>query len=162
MLYIKNLKESTRDPLLNLFQQCEGKFVFNPIEKSIDFTRRKATDYKLNRNIILPQPLTNDREFQCELRRKAYMGALETHCSVIRSSREKEFKINAARRRKRKKKRDLEGNTNLHVIVSGSNDEMLSQPRDPGISHNKQPIGKEEKEICVANELKEKEKKRRL
>ena len=142
----ENLKESTGDPLLDLFRQCEGKFVFNPLEKSIDFTRRKATDYKLNRNIILPQPLTNDREFQCELRRKAYMEALETHCSVIRSSRKKEFKkINAARRRKRKKKRDLEGNTNLHVIVSGSNGEMLIQPKEKEV--------KEERERCEAKKL---------
>ena len=51
--------------------------------KTIDFTKRKPTDYKLNRNIILPRPLQPDLELQCELRRRNYIKAFEDYEAEI-------------------------------------------------------------------------------
>ena len=57
--------DGVEDTLAELFNECKNRYVFNPVEKSIDFSGRRATDYKMNRNVHLPKPTDNDRELQC-------------------------------------------------------------------------------------------------
>ena len=59
--------------MIDIFNECKGRFVYNPLSKSINFSDRKATDYKLNRNVKLPEPMARDMEFDCEVRRREYM-----------------------------------------------------------------------------------------
>ena len=59
--------------MIDIFNECKGRFVYNPLSKSINFSDRKATDYKLNRNVKLPEPMSSELEFDCEVRRREYM-----------------------------------------------------------------------------------------
>ena len=67
--------------LEQLFDKCKTKFVYDPVENSINFTKRKPTDYKLNKSVTLPKPLDSELELQCELRRRSYMKAFEEYHS---------------------------------------------------------------------------------
>ena len=66
-------KENRLSDMKRIWNECKGKYIFNPLKNEIDFNERRATDYKLNRNVILPKPLEADQEFQCEVRRRAFM-----------------------------------------------------------------------------------------
>ena len=86
------------DGIEKLYFESENRFIYNPIEKSIDFRGRRATDYKLNRSVKLPKPLPAEDEFQCEVRRRSYLAALEAY---------REFnKLTEMKRRKKRRKKN--------------------------------------------------------
>ena len=73
-----NIEKKTQEPEVNkeliaLFMECKDRFVYNPVFRSADFSKRRATDYKLNRDIKLPKPMSGDLEFDCEVRRREYL-----------------------------------------------------------------------------------------
>ena len=77
-----NNEENKRIEDMNLeeiFEKCRDRLIFDPLVNRIDFSKRRATDYKLNRSVILPAPLDNDKELECELRRKGYMAAFDEY-----------------------------------------------------------------------------------
>ena len=65
--------------------EAESRQVFNPIEKSLDYTKRRVTDLKENAKIHLPKPLEVKEESKIELRR-------EIHTNVFRDFVQKECK----------------------------------------------------------------------
>ena len=79
-------KKQLGETLGNLFDECKDRHVFNPINNSINFSARRATDYKLNKNIKLPKPMSSNKELQCELRRTSYMKAFDGYKMSVGSS----------------------------------------------------------------------------
>ena len=67
------------DTLGQLFTDCKDRYVYNPVTDSIDFTPRRATDYKLNKNVRLPKPMSSGKELQCERRRMTYLKAFDEY-----------------------------------------------------------------------------------
>ena len=51
------------DSLAALFIECKDRHIFNPVNNSIDFTTRRATDYELNRSVILPKPMDGEKNY---------------------------------------------------------------------------------------------------
>ena len=65
--------------LEEIFQECRDRLIFDPLMNTVDFSQTKPTDYKLNRSVILPAPLENDKELECELRRSGFMKAFDEY-----------------------------------------------------------------------------------
>ena len=65
---------TTEQQLIKFFNENRDRKVFDPISKTVDFSGRRPTDYKLNKHVILPKPIDSLGEFECELRRREYMG----------------------------------------------------------------------------------------
>ena len=73
-----DMTKASDDELLKKIWEAEAhRYVYNPFDKEIDFSRRRPTDYKLNSRINLPKPLPTDDEFQCEVRKRLYKGTFE-------------------------------------------------------------------------------------
>ena len=68
----KNPNDGRLEKVRAIFDKNRDRRVYNPVSKSVNFTRRRATDYKLNRNVILPKPIHSEGEFFCEFRRRKY------------------------------------------------------------------------------------------
>ena len=79
---------------------CKERFIYNPVGNYIDFTARRATDYKLNRNVNLPKPMNSEKELQCELRRSSYLKAFNDYRSEV-----EERKITQQKKKKEKMKK---------------------------------------------------------
>ena len=62
-------KQRKEDVLYDLWNEDKNKYVYDPVSNSVNFSKRKPTDYKLNKFVILPRPLDSDGEFLCEIRR---------------------------------------------------------------------------------------------
>ena len=77
-------------------------FVYDPLKNEINFSKRKATDYKLNKSVILPDPLDSIEELQCELRRVAYMEAWKKYQETIKDMNENTKAKKESKRRKKK------------------------------------------------------------
>ena len=84
------LKE--KDELYNLWDQYKDRYVYNPMTNTVNFSRRKPTDYKLNKFVHLPRPLDSEGEFQCELRRRKYIKAYEKYISWLSDKEEKRLR----------------------------------------------------------------------
>ena len=50
------------DELYSLFVESGGKYVYNPFSDTINFNKRRASDYKLNKKICLPKPMSDELE----------------------------------------------------------------------------------------------------
>ena len=72
-------KDKEEMNLIDLFEEAKNRYVFNPLNKTIDFANMKPTDYKLNRHVKFPRPLDTDREFEIETRRRNYIGAFRDY-----------------------------------------------------------------------------------
>ena len=80
----EELSEVLKDEkLASLYFECKDRYVHDPVNNTIDFTTRRATDYKLNKNVILPKPMDSSKELQCELRRSAYLKAFDEYQNEI-------------------------------------------------------------------------------
>ena len=91
--YLGENKGSTRK--LNLdrtWKENEDRFLYNPFTKQIDFRKLRPTDYKLNKHINLPKPLSVEQEIECELRRRDYMKSFDqfTDNLTLRNNKQKE------------------------------------------------------------------------
>ena len=76
---LKKAHDGRTDTLQKIFEENEQRFTFNPIEKTVKFTHKRPTDYKLNRHVKLPRPLSTDQEFECETRRRSYIKAFRKY-----------------------------------------------------------------------------------
>ena len=83
----KQQREETErlDEIYNIFKKNEGRYVFNPITRKINFNSRRASDYKLNKNISLPKSLKGEAEFECEMRRREFMECFHNYRSLGRN-----------------------------------------------------------------------------
>ena len=63
-----------------------------PLKKTIDFSMRRPTDYKMNNRVKLPKPLDLDGEFQCETRRRLYQQTFEKYKDEIDVEKKKKTK----------------------------------------------------------------------
>ena len=128
-----------------LFELCRERFIFNPLENSIDFTSRKATDYKLNKNVHLPRPMDSNKELQCELRRINYLKAFDKYQSEIR-----ETEADAVKKKKQKddKKTQLD--------KKEKNTTRKGHGRTVNKKHDKDPINLLKTEIEALRSLKTK------
>ena len=88
---------------------CDSKdrYVFDPISKAINFNDRKATDYKLNKNVFLPKALEPDKEFECEQRRRAFIKVYDD----LLERKEKMKEQNITRTGKKEKKNNFRKKT---------------------------------------------------
>ena len=99
---IKKDKESLREEVIReLWDDNEERFIYNPIKKTINFTKARPTDYVLNKHIHLPKPLEIEEEINCEIRKKEFMKAFKEY-----TDRKKEMGETGAGT-KRKKERHL-------------------------------------------------------
>ena len=72
------------DRLYCMFNTCKDRYIYNPVKNSIRFSGRRATDYKHNKSIRLPKPLSNDQEFECEIRRRKYQETFDGYLKNVR------------------------------------------------------------------------------
>ena len=77
--YDKNMR---MDRLHEIFHNQKNRYVFNPLDKSIGFNKRNASDYKMNKSIKLPKPLSSEKEFECEVKRREYEKAFLRYKSI--------------------------------------------------------------------------------
>ena len=135
---MKNIKEITNpggsdienmlgDTLGQLFVECRDSQVYDPVENYIDFSTRRATDYKLNKNVILPKPMDSSKELQCELRRTAYLKAFDDY--VIETENRKNIEIE---RRKKRYTRSMKNNAPDLKRKQRENKEMNKAPTEGG------------------------------
>ena len=97
------------DILLKLFEGVKNSHVYNPLDRTIKFSDRRATDYKLNKSVILPGPLDSNQEFQCELRRQFYMKALDQYSADYTAQKNKENEKLSIRKQRNHKKENSTG-----------------------------------------------------
>ena len=136
------------DTLGDLFQRCRKKFTFDPVENTIDFTARKATDYKLNKNVYLPRPMDSNRELQCELRRTNYLKAFDRY--------QKEIQDMDTKSRRNITNKESEGKKNKH----GSNEKKKSGNKNK--KQKRDPINLQGAEIDALRSLKDRMKEGEL
>ena len=72
-------QEDDRTTLELLWEDEAHRYPYNPFLKELNFCWRRPTDYKLNTRITLPKPLSNDQEFGCELKKRAYFDAYDEY-----------------------------------------------------------------------------------
>ena len=106
---IKKDKESLREEVIReLWDDNEERFIYNPIKKTINFTKARPTDYVLNKHIHLPKPLEIEEEINCEIRKKKFMKAFKEY-----TDRKKETGETRARTKRKKERHLKEGLSNL-------------------------------------------------
>ena len=73
------VKDDRLQRLFDKFEDAKERFTFNPLEKTLNFNKKRVTDYKLNKHVKLPKPLKTDSEFECEVRRRHYLSAFKKY-----------------------------------------------------------------------------------
>ena len=76
------IKKNELNVLCERFEDVKERFTFNPLRKSLNFNKKRVTDYKLNKHIKLPKPLKTDSEFECEVRRRYYLSAFNKYKKI--------------------------------------------------------------------------------
>ena len=92
---------SRRREIKKRWEEEKHRFVFNPLTQTINFNSRRATDYKLNKNVNLPKPLTCEEEFECETRKQAFIETYKDHYKVPPS------KVDQCDKEKKKEKEEM-------------------------------------------------------
>ena len=67
------------EKLYETFYDYKDKYIYNPLNTTINFNLRRASDYKLNKYICLPKPLPDEEEFECEYRRREYLKGFDEY-----------------------------------------------------------------------------------
>ena len=65
--------------LYRLFLMNKHRQVYNPVDRVIDFSMRRPTDYKLNKHVKLPKAMGFDQELDCEIRRRNYLSVFQSY-----------------------------------------------------------------------------------
>ena len=78
----------------DLWEETRHRLVFDPIKNRINFNMRRPTEYKHNRRLNLPKPSTTDIEFECENRRRKYIGCFRKFQSSLGAVKKKRKKLN--------------------------------------------------------------------
>ena len=138
------------DDTAKLFMKCKDRFIYNPVSNHIDFTTRRATDYKLNRNVNLPKPMDSEKELQCELRRTSYLKAFNTYRSKLQIKKEaeelKRKEIILQKMKKRNKRKGVDSKCMSNKIKG--NDQKYEKA-------SKDPVNLTRKEIQALKSLRE-------
>ena len=74
-----NSKNSSDDSdlLKKTWEKELHRHIFNPFDKTLNFNKRRPTDYKLNTRVKLPKPLSEKEEFHCEMKRQQYSDTMD-------------------------------------------------------------------------------------
>ena len=79
------------------------KYIFNPFTKTMDFGKRRPTDYKLNRRVKLPKPLDADGEFLCERKRRDLDKIFTDYQNLYKKHQDKKAFLRLHHKRDKKK-----------------------------------------------------------
>ena len=75
--------ERPDDPRITALEEqwksVEKSLVYDPLKNRLNFNNRRVTDYKHNKKVILPGPMTSDLELESELRRKLYLKSFNEY-----------------------------------------------------------------------------------
>ena len=80
--------------LNEVFRENQNRFIFNPIDNRINFNKRRATDYKLNKSVKLPRPMEANEEFECEMKKREFIQEFKAYQSIQTKRYEKKRKNN--------------------------------------------------------------------
>ena len=84
-------KETVRKEKINkIWSEMRNSFIYDPLRESVCFINRRPTDYKMNKHVNLPKPLSAESEFECELRRKEFSEVFDKY---IKDNTEKDNKL---------------------------------------------------------------------
>ena len=112
---LKKRKQDRKEEISKIWTDTKDRYVYNPVNRSVSFLKRKPTDYKLNKYTHLPKPLDFETEFQCEVRRRKYQSVLDGYKRGLldngKKKRDTDKDLNITLRGKKKKK-DTELNLN--------------------------------------------------
>ena len=99
----KGSKEVKRiEKIDKIWEESKSKYTYNPKTKTLSFLERKPTDYKLNKYVNLPKAIDDEGEFQCEIKKRKYLQALDDF-RKLRREQEQRYR----EKRKRKKEKDM-------------------------------------------------------
>ena len=80
----KKLSERERiDRLQREFTETKDRLVYNPFEKKVNFNRRKPTDYRFNKNVKLPGPMSSNKEFENEIKKREFLTAFHKYKKIV-------------------------------------------------------------------------------
>ena len=156
--------ETTEYQLAKIFNENSDRKVFNPLSKTIDFSGRRPTDYKLNRHVFLPKSIDSLGEFECELRRREYMGVFNKYKQQMKSKKE-DLRIEAKQnkrffhKRKKRQKGVSVKNMKKNAPKSGVNSSEKEQGEKTGSMTSDKNKEKKSAKSNIGNEKKKKEKK---
>lgn len=75
-----SLKERERlDKLCEKFNETKTSLTFDPFEKKINFNKRRPTKYRFNKNVKLPNAMSTNKEFECEIRKREFYSAFKKY-----------------------------------------------------------------------------------
>jgi len=83
-----NTKSEKKDKHITekeLWESERHRYIYDPFSKEINFTERRATDYPLNKRIMLPRPMDANKEFECEVRRRKFLATYEEYKHIKNS-----------------------------------------------------------------------------
>merc|ERR1712155_124734 len=70
---------SEEERIQNEIEDAEERLIYNPVTKTVDFRKYRATDAPMNANLKLPRAQTQEYEVGLELRRSEWMKAAREH-----------------------------------------------------------------------------------
>ena len=73
----EEIDDETREKMEE--QEAICRQVFNPLEKTFDFKRKRTTDLKENSRVMLPKPLPTSWEAGMETRRRSHLSMFNTY-----------------------------------------------------------------------------------
>ena len=106
----KNKKKVDRKiRMAEIWKECRHKYVYDPINKSVGFANRRATDYKMNKFVHLPKAIDDTDEFYCEERRRKYLKIFDMY--VKKTSNKVIVKPTTTKRPTAGRKKERDGKT---------------------------------------------------
>ena len=75
----QRLEQERIDEIYTIFKEFEGRYVYNPISRKINFNSRRALNYELNKSITLPKSLDGEAEFSCEMKRRELLESFREY-----------------------------------------------------------------------------------
>ena len=80
----ENPKDERITALEQQWNSMEKSLVYDPLNNRINFNNRRVTDYKHNKKVTLPGPMSSDLELEWELRRKLYVKTFNQYSNKER------------------------------------------------------------------------------
>ena len=78
----KRIPDERMTRLNEIFFEKQNKFIYNPLNNTIGFNKRGASDYKLNKSVKLPRPVKAEQEFQCEAKKQEYLKIFKVYQNI--------------------------------------------------------------------------------
>ena len=133
--------------ILTTYNENKMRKVYNPIEKIVDFTQRKATDYKHNKSVKLPKSLPCEEELDIEIRRqemvKTYRKFVSRKKQQANERREKFLDRQKKGERDERKKVDRRPVGNGEILTNPIEDRLkVPIPASTEVNNDSQGKGK--------------------